>query len=203
MKRRLSSRQFFDLLRTRTRRTARKVDAEIEASSLVDLTVLAADSSGFTRKTNRYGILQFLTAMTRAYDRLIPLIERHGGVTLTNNADNILAVFDEPVSAARAAIAMHRLLARVNHGLDDSEQFNICIGLHHGPLVRLRDNVYGATVNAAAKIGEDLAGRDEILVTRAVKDLIGKGFDVQYDRSAEVGGERIELYRLHYVRPSP
>jgi adenylate cyclase len=195
---RLSSRQFFDLLRKRNRRTARRIDAEIERSGLTELTVLAADSSGFTRKTNRYGILPFLAAMTRSYDRLIPLIARHGGITLTNNADNILAVFDDPTAAAKAAIAMHRLLARSNEGLDDAEQFNICIGIHHGPLVRLRDNVYGATVNIAAKIGEDLAGRDEILITRAVKDQLAAGFDVRYDRSAEVGGERIELFRIRY-----
>jgi len=196
--RRLSSRQFFDLLRTRNKRNARKIDAEIERSGMTELTVLAADSSGFTRQTNRFGILSFLAAMTRAYDRIIPLIERHGGVCLTSNADNVLAVFDSPVPAAKAAIAMHRLLARTNRGADEADQFNICVGLHHGPLVRLRDDAFGATVNIAFKIGEDLAGRDEILATRAVAERLGKGFEVRYDRSAEVGGERIELYRIDY-----
>ena len=72
------------------------------------------------------------------------------------------------------------------------------IGIHYGRLVRLRDNAYGDTVNIAAKIGEDLAAKDEILVTRAVADRVRDRFRCAYSRSTEIGGRTFELCRVRY-----
>lgn len=195
---RLSSKAFFDVLRKRNRRNAAKVDHEIEARSLDDVTVLMADSSGFSRKTHSYGILQFLAVMTHCYDRIIPLLERRGGVCLSRNADNIVALFEDPAAAIRGAIDMQRWLIRRNKGLPDAEQYNICIGINCGTVVRLADNVYGDMVNIAAKIGEDLAAKDQILVTRTVAERVGAEFEIRYDRSVEVGAQMVELHHVEY-----
>lgn len=64
--------------------------------------------------------------------------------------------------------------------------------------MRLRDNVYGDMVNVAAKMGEDLAARDQILVTRAVVDRVGTAFATRYDRSVELGGQVLELHDVQY-----
>ncbi len=194
----LSSEQFFNILRRRNRQNADEIDRRIESRSLEELTLLMADSSGFTRKTHEHGILQFLAVMTQCYDRLLPIIARRGGVVLSHNADNIAAVFEAPKQAVRAAIEMQRRLRRRNEGLPEAEQFNICIGIHHGLLVRLKDNVFGAPVNVAAKIGEDLAGKDEILVTAEVAKRIRGLLRLEYARSTEVGGRSFELHRVFY-----
>lgn len=81
-KSRLGSEAFFDVLRTRNRRNAARVDRDIEARSLDDVTVVMVDSSGFSRKTHAYGILQFLAIMTHCYDQIIPRLERRGGICL-------------------------------------------------------------------------------------------------------------------------
>lgn len=197
-KRRLSSAAFFDLLRERNRRNAARIDREIEGRSLDDVTVVMADSSGFTRKTNQYGILQFLAVMTHCYDRLVPLIERRGGVCLSRNADNLLALYEDPATAIRGAIDMQRWLMRRNRTLPDAEQYSVCIGINCGTVVRLRDNVYGDMVNVAAKVGEDLAARDQILVTKAVADRVGSRFSLRYDRSVKIGNEVIQLHEVSY-----
>lgn len=195
---RLTSKAFFDLMRKRTRRNAARIDGDIESRSLDDVTVLMADSSGFSRKTHQYGILQFLAVMTHCYDRIIPLLERRGGVCLTRNADNIVALFEDPAAAIRGAIDMQRWLVKRNAGLPDAEQYNICIGINSGTAVRLADNVYGDMVNIAAKIGEDLAGKDEILVTKDVAERVGARFPIRYDRTVELGGRMVELHEVQY-----
>jgi class 3 adenylate cyclase len=194
----MTTEQFFSLLRRRRRDNAHLIDGRIESGGVRELTVLMSDSSGFSRKTNEYGILQFLAVMTQCYDRLIPLIEKRRGLCLSHNADNILAVFEKPVDAVAAAADMHRWLKRHNEGKDEAEQFNVCIGLHHGKMLRLKDNVFGACVNVAAKLGEDLAAKDEILVTREVADRIRGTYKPRYSRSTELGGRTLEVFTVPY-----
>ncbi len=194
----LTSPEFFNLLRLRNRRTAKKIDGRILARSARNLAILVSDSSGFTRRTREYGILPFLSVMTKCYDRLLPRIGRKRGLCISHNADNILAVFEDPADAVAAAVDMHRRLARHNRGKAARDRFHVCIGIHYGTVVRLADNVYGDPVNVAAKIGEDLAARDEILVTQEVAELVRKKFRITYSRSTELGGRTLELYRIVY-----
>lgn len=196
MRPRMKTRQLFDLLRRRTRGNTRQIDERILSTCAADMAVLVSDASAFTRRTWDHGILQFLTVMTRCYDGLLPVLEKHGGTCLSHNADNLLAVFGDAGDAVQAAIAMQRWQRRYNRGKTPKDQFHICIGIDAGPVIRLRDNVFGGTVNVASKIGEDLAGKNGILITREVRDRIGKRFRSRYDRSTPLGGRLFELYRL-------
>jgi class 3 adenylate cyclase len=157
--------------------------------------ILAADSSGFTRTTQRHGIVHFLGVMTIAYDELIPIIERCGGEVLSHNADNILAIFGDPRAAADSAQAMHDALNRRNASVSEVERFGMCIGLDYGPVLRLTDNAYGDHVNKAFKIGEDLARRGETLATHAVAATLPAG-TATFIRNAKLGDEDVKLYRI-------
>lgn len=194
----LGSRRFFDLIRRRAKDGPQAIDALIMKRSFQEVSIMMCDSSGFSRKTNEHGILQFLSVMTACYDSLIPLLEKRGGLCLSHNADNILAIFADSSTAARAAIDMQKWLKRRNKGLKDADAFNICIGIHHGPVVRLRENIFGATVNVAAKLGEDLAGRDEILLTSQAAASLDGGVKCGYFRTAEIGGRTFELHKVRY-----
>lgn len=191
----LTAERFFDLLRRRNPKNAAAIDADIERGSARELAILVSDSSGFSRRTQEHGILQFLAVMTRCYDRLIPLLEKEGGLCLSHNADNILAVFDDAPAAARAAEKMHGWLRRYNRGRKDAERFHICIGLHWGSVIRLKDNVFGDAVNIAAKVGEDKAGKDETLATGEFLARLN-GMKARRLPPATVGSRTIELYRL-------
>jgi len=194
--RRLASREFFRLLKRRTRASAARVDREIQDRAQREAAILVCDASGFTRRTHDYGILQFLAVMTRCYGFLVPLLRRAGGTLVSARADNILAVFDGVAEAVRTAAAMQRRLRRYNRGRPAPERFHACIGIDVGPVLRLADDVYGAPVNIASKLGEDLAARDEILVTGEVMRRAGAGFRFAYVRSTELGGRTFELHRL-------
>lgn len=194
----LTTKSLFARLRKRTKSNADRVDAEIERLCVREATVMMCDSSGFTRRTHDYGILHFLSAMISVYDRVEPIVRKHGGTTISMGADNLLATFDDPASGVDAAIAMQRLLAKFNAGKPDRDQFQLCMGFHSGKIMRLKDGIFGDKVNIAAKIGEDVAAADEILVTDEVARRLPARIKRKYVRSITLGGKSFDLHRVGY-----
>jgi class 3 adenylate cyclase len=196
--RRLDSEEFFHLLRRRTPRSAERIDRLLRDRAEREVTVFMSDSSGFTRKTHDYGIAQFLAVMAQNYRRLLPVFKKHRGVVLSTLADNLLAIFDSPADALKASIEIQQRLRRSNVGKKDQDQFHLCIGIESGRAMILKDGAYGACVNVASKLGEDLADKGEILVTGGVAQQVKPRFRCSYARTAEIGGRPFELYRVSY-----
>jgi class 3 adenylate cyclase len=190
--------QLFERLRGRTKANADAMDREIENECVHETTVMMCDSSGFTRRTHEYGILHFLAVMTDVYDRVEPIVKKHGGETISRGADNLLAIFDDPVKGVDAAVKMQRMLGKFNEGKTDRDQFQLCMGFHFGKILRAADGIFGDKVNIAAKIGEDLAAADEILVTGDVAKRLPARIKRSYSRSVELGGKTFELHRVKY-----
>jgi adenylate cyclase len=190
--------QLFSRLRRRTRANADVLDREIEDQCVRQTTIMMCDSSGFTRRTHQYGILHFLAVMTDVYDRVEPIVLKHGGTVISRGADNLLAIFDDSAKGVDAAIKMQRLLAKFNHGKTDRDQFQLCMGFHHGSVLRVKDGIFGDKVNIAAKVGEDLASAEEILVTGDVHKLLPARIKRVYARTVDLGGKSFELHRVKY-----
>jgi adenylate cyclase len=198
MSRALDTQEFFGLLQRRTARTADRIDQLLRERSEREVVIFVSDSSGFTRKTHEYGVAHFLAVMTQCYRRLLPVFRKYRGTLLARNADNMLAIFDRPEQALRASVEMQRRLRRFNAGKNDRDQFHLCIGIESGRAFVLKDNVYGACVNVASKLGEDLAGKGEILVTGGVAGQVKGRFRCSYNRTSQIGGRSFELYRVLY-----
>ena len=190
--------QLFTRLRKRTHANADDLDSAVEARCVRDMTVLMCDSSGFTRRTHDYGILQFLAVMVKIYDLTEPPILKHRGQIIARGADNLLAVFENPADAVDSAVAMMNLIKKFNVGKHDRDQFQLCMGIHMGKILRLKDGIFGDKVNIAAKIGEDLASAEEILVTSEVAAKLPARIKRSYARSTELGGKTFELHRIKY-----
>jgi adenylate cyclase len=194
----LDSRAFFKILHGRSKKTADRVDRLLRERAEREVTVFVCDTSGFTRKTHDYGIAQFLSVMTRGYQSIAPILRKRQGLIVSQNADNLLAIFPDPPNAVAASIEIQRKLRRANVGKDDANQFHLSIGIETGPTLVLKDNVYGACVNVASKVGEDMAGKGQILITGTVAQRVRPKYRVTYDRSATIGGRPFELYRVPY-----
>lgn len=67
--------------------------------------VLALDMSGFTLGVRRDGILSYLCRIRRMQKLTLPIVVSHGGELVKHEADNLLAIFDEPERAVEAAVA--------------------------------------------------------------------------------------------------
>ncbi len=131
------------------------------------------DLAGFSRKVADFGIIHFLQTIYESHRLLVPCIDRHDGILLKTAGDSMLVIFRNVARALECAIDMQTTLVPYNEGRVESEQVLLCVGLGFGPMLRIGDSdVFGAEVNAAAKLGEDRAGAHEILVTGAVAEQV-------------------------------
>ncbi len=129
----------------------------------VAATVLFADICGSTRLFETYGDVRARQIETRVLDALTAETQVHGGEVIKTIGDEIMSRFADAESAVRAACEMHQALK------DDPElaQLNIAIkiGLHHGPVLVEKNDVFGDAVNVAARM-VSLAKADQIITNR-------------------------------------
>lgn len=137
--------------------------------------VMFTDLSGFSRHVARYGIIHFLQNIYASECLLVPAIEKHRGRVLKFEGDSLLAVFAHPRQAIRAALKMRQACQSYNKDKRPEDRVLLCLGIGYGPMLRVGDDdIFGAEVNAAAKLGEDMARSGEILVTENVKMALGR-----------------------------
>lgn len=102
------------------------------------------------------------------HDRVVTrVIEEHRGRLVDRAGDGTLATFDGPARAVRCATAMTVELRKL--GLE------MRAGVHAGEIELRGDRVAGMAIHLAARI-MGLAGADEVIVSRTVRDLsVGSG----------------------------
>ena len=164
--------------------------------------VVFTDMAGFSKKSAREGIISFLVDMQQMRALVAPIVEAHNGFVLKHIADSQLILFRDPRDGLAACLAMQRAVATRNIGLPDAKRFYLGCGVGYGDLLKLGDaEVYGVEVNFAAKLGEDIAGPFEILVTDAVATAVTPLEGVAFERVEEgrLGGTNKTYLRAIYA----
>ena len=147
------------------------VDAQIWATFGEHWTVMSTDLSGFSRHVSEFGIMHFLQVIHEFKRVVRPIIAAYEGILVKAEADSLLLLFKTPDQAVACAAAMQHACHEASSGRPAHEHIVLCVGLGHGPVLRVGDSdVFGAEVNGACKLGEDTAGAHEILVTTAFRD---------------------------------
>ncbi|MHB8467624.1 MAG: adenylate/guanylate cyclase domain-containing protein, partial [Acidimicrobiales bacterium] len=138
-------------------------------------TVLFTDIVDSTQSASRVGDAAW-HGMLDEHDRISTgSITGHGGRLVKFTGDGVLAVFDSPSGAVHCAIELGRKLAPGG--------IRIRAGVHTGEVERRGEDIGGIGVNVAARI-QAMAGADEVLASRTVKDLsAGSGLTFE-DRGA-------------------
>lgn len=135
--------------------------------------VMFTDLSGFSRNVAEFGVIHFLQTIQESQRLLVPVIEAHDGILLKIEGDSFMVIFRKPERALAAAREMMAVLDAYNVGRAREETVLLCLGLGYGDMLRIGDSdVYGAEVNAASKLGEDIAQAHEILVTDAFLEAL-------------------------------
>jgi adenylate cyclase len=128
--------------------------------------VMFTDLSGFSRDVAEFGIVHFLQTIYESMRLFVPVIETNDGILLKAEADSLMVVFRTADKAMSCAIEMQRVTQDYNAGVAPEEQILLCVGLGYGRMLLIGDeDVFGAEVNAASKLGEDVAKGHEILIT--------------------------------------
>lgn len=137
-------------------------------------TIMFTDLSGFSRRVKDFGIIHFLQTIYESHRILIPLIDSYNGILLKVEGDSLMVLFKQPQRALDCSIAMQRALHHYNTKRLPEDQILLCLGLGYGEMLKIGDeDIYGAEVNAASKLGEDTAKAGEILITENVRVEIG------------------------------
>lgn len=149
--------------------------------------VMFTDLAGFSRNVEKYGIIHFLQTIYESQRVLVPMIDRYDGILLKMEGDSMLVIFRSIIKAIECAIEMNRTLKNYNVDKSEEEKILLSVGLGYGRVLRIGDqDVFGSQVNAASKLGEDIAKGTEILVTGAVADAATKMPGVKFEKIEQV-----------------
>ncbi|MGH8674698.1 MAG: adenylate/guanylate cyclase domain-containing protein [Burkholderiales bacterium] len=133
--------------------------------------IMYTDLAGFSRRVAEFGIIHFLQTIHESFQLHAPVIDRRGGFLLKVEGDSMMVIFRNVDEAVGCAIEMQRVTYRHNVNRAPEDKVLLCLGLGYGDMLRIaEEDVFGAEVNAASKLGEDTAKEGEILVTGAVRD---------------------------------
>jgi len=180
------------------------------------VTVLFADVSGSTALGERLDPESLRRVMSRYFDAMRSVIERHGGTVEKFIGDAIMAVFgvpqlheDDALRAVRAAAEMREALVSLNHELEREwgARLEIRTGVNTGRVVageRVAGEtlVTGDAVNVAARL-EQSAESGDILLGRETFRLVRDAVQAEQVRELELKGKAdpVAAYRLVEVRP--
>jgi len=162
--------------------------------------MLVMDSSGFTRITQKYGILGFLSRVVQMRQVAKLCLEKNGVAFFKFEADNVLAYFDRPSQAIQAALDIQQGIC--NHAilLPDGAPFRVCSGVGFGDVLYSETNecCFGNEMNLASKLGEDVAEPDEVLITQSCYDALSEEMQQNFHRlEIEVSKADIIYYSNH------
>lgn len=141
------------------------------------------------------------------FDELFAVADKYNGTVVKNIGDAIMAAFQTPAEALRAALDMQTAIAALNkrERLTNDEALILKVGLHSGPCLSVtlndRSDYFGTTVNIAARVQGVSRGGDVVFTTairnddEAGKLLAGKTIEDDYVILKGIEGE-IAVHRL-------
>jgi len=140
------------------------------------LTVMFSDIAGITSFFDRKGDVAGRKRIYAHNKLLFPIIRVHRGVIIKTIGDAIMATFADAEDAVTAAIEMQRILSVSNSNSNtsmptDDEPTEIRLGIHSGDAVVERKDVFGDTVNVAARICSKTE-KNQILISQATQQLL-------------------------------
>jgi len=176
-----------------------KIDKRIWDLFGEEWSIMFTDLSGFSRGVDKFGIIHFLQIIHESERLFVPIIEDNDGILLKMEGDSFLVIFRNVNKALKCSIDMQRICKIYNRDKTDEEKILLSIGLGFGKVLRIGDlDVFGAEVNAASKLGEDIGEPWEILVTQGVKDSIKDFPDISFQELEKVPSGAKKAYSVKY-----
>lgn len=128
--------------------------------------ILFTDIVGSTEMTARLGD-RLATELIRAHDSIVRrCLAACGGREVKHTGDGIMAALPDSARGVDCAVRIQRAFQAYNR--NGSEPIHVRIGLDSGEPVEDSNDLFGATVQLAARLCADAAG-DQILVSEAIR----------------------------------
>jgi class 3 adenylate cyclase len=175
-----------------------QIDARIWDLFGEEWCVMFTDLAGFSRNVAEFGIIHFLQTIVESERMLVPVIEDYDGILLKTEGDSFLVIFRKVKKAVLCAIKMQESLQDYNQSRSAEEKVLLCVGIGYGKMLHIGDTeVFGQEVNAASKLGEDIARSGEIIVTQAVFDQM-QGVNLTWEKLELSPQGMGDVFKLKY-----
>ncbi|MDQ3941343.1 MAG: adenylate/guanylate cyclase domain-containing protein [Actinomycetota bacterium] len=174
-----------------------EIEEEIEGTFTQRKTVMCLDMSGFSRTTKDRGIVAFLLMIHQMQLLAVPVVERHNGVVIKKEADNLFCLFDEVLDAVKASREIATSLKTANVVLPKDMELYVSIGIGYGPILNIEnEDVWGNEVNLSSKLGEDIAELGEILLTTEARAQVDDPSLNFIERNISISGLDVTFYQV-------
>lgn len=137
------------------------------------MAVLFADICESTALYDQLGNETALNMVTRTLNLLKQEVARHKGTMIKTIGDEIMCTFPNALRAAQAARAMHLVIEDRKPG--GEHPIAVRIGLHFGEVILKANDVFGDTVNVAARIAS-ITRAHQTLTTQEIIDALPADF---------------------------
>jgi class 3 adenylate cyclase len=152
------------------------------------VTLLFTDLRGSTALYERVGDAGAYRLVREHFAFLAGVIRERNGSIVKTIGDAVMAAFNDPADAVRAALEVQENLTTFNKSLD-GEDLVIKLGVHYGPCIAVtlndRLDYFGSTINMAARLQGESGGGDIVLSNDLAKDPIVAAILADYEVLSE------------------
>ena len=142
------------------------------------VTVLFTDVVGSTHLRQHQGETAAHAIMNEYNEIVRRQIGQHAGQEVKTAGDSFMVAFDSARKAVECAVSVQRALHDYN-GLHPTRPVKVRIGLHTGEAIRAGNDLFGTSVDAAARIMAKADG-EQILVSDVLKSILGAAKDLGF-----------------------
>ena len=142
------------------------------------VTVLFTDVVGSTRLRQHQGETAAHEIMNEHNEIVRRQIGEHAGQEVKTAGDSFMVAFDSARKAVECAVSVQRALHDYNCR-HPAQPVKVRIGLHTGEAIRAGNDLFGTSVDAAARIMAKADG-EQILVSDVLKSILGAAKDLGF-----------------------
>lgn len=174
-----------------------EITARIEEVFQQERTIMVLDMSGFTRATQQGNIISFLLSINQMQRLVVPVVQEHAGLLVRAEHDNLTCLFDRVEDAIEASTEVTGRLESANVILPSDKELYCSIGIGYGSILNVgNEAIYGNEVNLASKLGEDIGGLGDVLLTPDAYERVRDGAWSFEDRKVSISGLELSYYAL-------
>lgn len=133
--------------------------------------ILFADVAGYSRLMRADEEQTFTDLRAHLAELVAPVVERFHGRIVKTVGDGVMVEFGSAVEAMRSAVELQRGMVERNADLPANRRQTFRIGLHLGDVILSDQDVFGDTVNVAARL-QALAEPGSIVLSRSVYEQV-------------------------------
>ncbi len=183
-----------EMIESPERRT--EITRALEETFAQERAIMVLDMSGFSRTTQKDGIVPFLLMIHQMKLVVRPALAAHRGTLIKEEADNLFCLFETVLDAVEASREITDRLTVVNLLLPERKRLYVSIGIGHGKILNVENqDVFGDEVNVASKLGEDVAGMGHVLLTSAAAKAAGEALKL-VEHTVSISGLALQYYEL-------